>query len=73
MKLQHTNYLIIYALLLTACTSIYARNLNVSGRVVGKYDGEPIIIHNGNVIIPDEYNILTVWKPDVTFTVYKLR
>ena len=33
---------------------------------------EPIIIHNGNIIIPDEYNILTVWKPDVTFTVYKL-
>lgn len=33
----------------------------------------PIIIHNGNVIIPDEYNILTIWKPDVTFTVYKLR
>lgn len=33
---------------------------------------EPIIIHNGNTIIPDEYNILTVWKPNVTFTVYKL-
>lgn len=43
MKLQRTKYLIIFALLLTACISIYARNLNVSGRVVGKYDGEPMI------------------------------
>lgn len=43
MKLQHTKYLIIYALLLTACISIYARNINVNGCVVEKYNGEPLI------------------------------
>lgn len=43
MKLQHTKYLIICALLLTVCISVYARNINASGRVVGKYDGEPMI------------------------------
>ena len=43
MKLQNTKYLIFYALLLTVCISIYAQNINVRGRVVGKYDGEPLV------------------------------
>ena len=43
MKLTETKFLLTCTLLLTACISIYARNLNVSERVVGKYDGEPMI------------------------------
>lgn len=43
MKLTETKYLLICALLLTASISVYARNINVNGRVVGKYDGEPMI------------------------------
>lgn len=69
MKLQHTNYLIIYALLLTACTSIYARNLNVSGRVVGKYDGEPMIGASVKAIFADRNDsIVAIADVDGKFT-----
>lgn len=37
-----TKYIIV-GILLTVCISVYARNINVNGRVVGKYDGEPMI------------------------------
>lgn len=43
MKLTDTNYMIICGLLLSMCISIYARNISVSGRVVDKYNGEPLI------------------------------
>ncbi len=43
MKLTDTKYLIICGLLLSMCISIYARNISVSGRVVDKYNGEPLI------------------------------
>lgn len=36
-------YIIVSALLLTICISNYAEIINVSGRVVDKYDGEPLI------------------------------
>lgn len=42
MKLTITKYIIV-SILLTMCISIYARNINVNGRVVGKYDGEPLV------------------------------
>ena len=32
----------------------------------------PIIVHNDTLIIPDEYNILTVWDPSVKWRIYKL-
>lgn len=41
MKLTDTKYVIIGGLL-SVCISIYARNINVSGRVVDRYDGEPL-------------------------------
>ena len=43
MKLNDTKYMIICGLLLSMCISIYARNVSVSGRVVDKYNGEPLI------------------------------
>ncbi len=43
MKLADTKYMIICGLLLSMCISIYARNISVSGRVVDKYNGEPLI------------------------------
>lgn len=43
MKLTDTKYVIICGLLLSMCISIYARNVSVSGRVVDKYNGEPLI------------------------------
>lgn len=43
MKLTDTKYVIICGLLLSVCISIYARNISVSGRVVDRYDGEPLI------------------------------
>lgn len=43
MKLTDTKYLIICGLLLSVYISIYARNISVSGRMVDKYNGEPLI------------------------------
>lgn len=43
MKLTDTKYMIICGLLLSMCISSYARIINVNGRVVDKYDGEPLI------------------------------
>lgn len=43
MKLTDTKYVIICGLMLFVCISIYARNVSVSGRVVDKYNGEPLI------------------------------
>ncbi len=43
MKLTDTKYMIICGLLLSVCISVYARNVSVSGRVVDKYNGEPLI------------------------------
>lgn len=43
MKLTDTKYMIICGLLLSMCISSYARIINVNGRVVNKYDGEPLI------------------------------
>lgn len=43
MKLSGIKYVIISILLLTMCISIYAQNINVRGRVVGKYDGDPLV------------------------------
>lgn len=43
MKLTDIKYMIICGLLLSMCISSYAEIINVSGRVVDKYDGEPLI------------------------------
>ena len=43
MELTDTKYMIICGLLLSMCISSYAEIINVSGRVVDKYDGEPLI------------------------------
>lgn len=43
MKLTDTKYVIICGLMLLVCISIYARNVSVCGRVVDKYNGEPLI------------------------------
>lgn len=69
MKLQCTKYLIIFTLLLTACMSIYARNLNVSGRVVGKYDGEPMIGASVKAMFADRNDsIVAIADVDGKFT-----
>jgi len=33
----------------------------------------PAIIRNDTIIIPDDYNILTVWNPSVKWKIYRLR
>lgn len=43
MKLTDTKYVIICGLMLLVCISIYARNVSVSGHLVDKYNGEPLI------------------------------
>lgn len=43
MKLTDTKYVIICGLMLLVCISIYARNVSICGRVVDKYNGEPLI------------------------------
>ncbi len=43
MKLADTKYMIICGLLLSMCINSYARIINANGRVVDKYDGEPLI------------------------------
>lgn len=69
MKLQHTKYLIIYALLLIVYISIYARNINVNGRVVGKYDGEPMIGASVKAMFTDRNDsIVAIADVDGKFT-----
>lgn len=33
----------------------------------------PVIVRNDTIIIPDEYNILSVWNPAVKWKIYRLR
>ena len=40
--MKQTKYIFV-SILLIISISIYARNINVNGRVVGKYDGEPLV------------------------------
>lgn len=68
MKLTKTKYIIV-SILLTMCISIYARNINVNGRVVGKYDGEPMIGASVKVMFTDRKDsIVAIDDVDGKFT-----
>lgn len=69
MKLAETKILLTCTLLLTACISIYARNINVNGRVVGKYDGEPMIGASVKAMFTDRKDsIVAIADVDGKFT-----
>ena len=70
MKLTKIKYGIISILLLTMCISVCARNLNVSGRVVGKYDGEPLVSVIVKAIFANGKDSIVDWTDaDGKFTV----
>ncbi len=69
MKLSGIKYVIISILLLTMCISIYARNIDVCGRVVGKYDGEPMTGASVKAVFADRQDsIVAIADVDGKFT-----
>lgn len=69
MKPTEIKYGIISILLLTMCISIYARNITVCGRVVGKYDGEPMIGASVKAMFADRKDsIVAIADVDGKFT-----